>query len=327
MQVNRRRFVQQTTSTLLALSTGGAMMRISKAEENKTLPIIDCHQHLWDLSKFKLRWLDSAEQLNRSYLTKDYLKAASGLNVVKAIYMEVDVVPRQQLAEAEHVIALCKSKDHPTAGAVISGRPASTRFKDYILQFKDSPYIKGVRQVLHPPGTKRGLCLEKQFVENMRLLGKLGMSYDLCMRPTELSDGIKLVDQCKETLFIVDHCGNADPKAFSKKKSVEKPWHKAEPWRRDIANLAKRKNTICKISGSVAKAPAAWTADDLAPIVNHCLDQFGPDRVVFGSDWPVCTLAATYRQWVEALKQIIRQRPVAQQRKLLHDNAVHFYRL
>jgi L-fuconolactonase len=241
--------------------------------------------------------------------------------------MEVDVDPRQQTAEARYVIGLCKSKDHPTAGAVISGRPASDKFKAYITQFKDIPYIKGVRQVLHPPTTKRGLCLQKSFVAGIRLLGELGMSYDICIRPTELSDAVKLVDQCPDTRFIVDHCGNADPKAFLKTKSDEEPWHQADQWRRDMAALAKRKNTICKISGTVARAPKGWTAETLAPVINYCLDQFGPDRVVFGSDWPVCTLAATYRQWVTALKEIIAERPLKDQRKLLHDNAVQFYKL
>lgn len=328
MQINRRTFVQRTATASLALAAGATMSSASSAAENKLLPIVDCHQHLWELSKFNLPWVDSVKALKRSYVTKDYLAASRGLNVVKAVYMEVDVDPRQQTAEARHVIELCKSKDHPTAGAVISGRPASSKFKDYITQFKDSPYIKGVRQVLHPPTTKRGLCLEKTFVQSMRLLGELGMSYDLCMRPTELADGVKLVDQCRDTRFIVDHCGNADPNAFIKdSKSGEPPWHKPDQWRRDMAELAKRKNTICKISGTVARAPKGWTADTLAPIVNYCLDQFGPDRVVFGSDWPVCTLAATYRQWVEALKQIIASRPLEQRRKLLHDNAVRFYGL
>src|SRR6267142_1795788 len=96
-------------------------------------------------------------------------------------------------------------------------------------------------------------------------------------------------------------------------------------WRRDMANIAKHKNVVCKVSGIVASArPGMWTADDLAPIVNHTLEVFGAERVMFGGDWPVCTLTATYRQWVEALKAIVRNRPAEEQRKLFHDNAVRF---
>ena len=80
-------------------------------------------------------------------------------------------------------------------------------------------------------------------------------------------------------------------------------------WQKDIAEVAKRKNVVCKVSGIVASAePGKWTADDLAPIVNHTMDVFGPDRVMFGGDWPVCTKAATYKQWVEALKTIVADR-------------------
>ena len=143
-----------------------------------------------------------------------------------------------------------------------------------------------------------------------------------------------LVDRCPRTRFILDHCGNADPKAFRRAggpgfaDAAEALRRAGERWRRDIAELAKRRNVVCKISGIVARAvPGNWTADDLAPIINHCIEVFGPERVMFGGDWPVCTKAATLAQWVAALKDVIRERPLAEQRRLLHDNAVQFYGL
>ncbi len=119
---------------------------------------------------------------------------------------------------------------------------------------------------------------------------------------------------------MLDHCGNADPKAF------RPPGRAAEGWKRAIERLAKRPNLICKISGIVARVKKGeWGPEDLAPIVNHCLDAFGPDRVVFASDWPVCTRGASLKEWVTALRQIITSRPMADQRKLLHENAAAFY--
>ena len=291
-----------------------------------TIPIIDTHQHLWDLNQFQIDWLsDAPEVLRQTYLTPEYRVATEGLHVVKAIYMEIDLAVAQQSAEAEFVIDLSRSDAHPTAGAVISGRPGSESFADYIGKYAENPWIKGVRQVLHVPSTGPGYCLASQFVSSIQLLGELGKSFDLCMRPTELGDAVRLVDQCPGTRFIVDHCGNADPKAFLP-VGDEDPWHDANHWRRSMADLAARKNTICKISGIVARVPAGgWSAETLAPIVNHCLDEFGPDRVVFGGDWPVCLLGAPYRDWVTALKAIIRERPLAEQRKLLHDNAERIY--
>ena len=260
-------------------------------------------------------------------MTKDYLEATRGLNVVKAIYMEIDADPRQHVDEAEYLIEICRSGQHPTVAAVISGRPNSEQFRNYILQYKDNPYIKGVRQVLHG-GTPAGYCLQPQFVQSMRLLGEIGMSFDLCLRPGELADGVRLVELCPETRFILDHCGNADVNAFlpEKERGSQPPSHDPDQWRRDIEGLAQRTNIICKISGIVARAPAGnWSADILAPVVNHCLDSFGPDRVVFGGDWPVCLRGASYRRWVEALRQIIQGRSIEHQRKLLHDNAARFY--
>lgn len=342
MSSSRREFLVQSSASAAAFTLlgGSALTPVLTAQEKKAstmkpLPIIDTHQHLWDLTKFKLPWISSAPELARSYVTKDYLAEVAGLNFVKAVYMEVDVDPSQQVAEAEHLIELSKHKENVTVAAVISGRPASDAFAPYIKRLKQFPAIKGVRQVLHVPETPAGFCLKPEFVAGVKLLGELGLSFDACMRPTELSDTAKLADACPGTRIIIDHCGNGDPLAFApaQKKvaagaKADEPSHKADPWRRDIEALAKRPNTICKISGIVARAPKGnWDAGDLAPIVNHCLDTFGPDRVVFGSDWPVCTLRASIRQWVAALLEIISSRPIADQAKLLSENADRLYAL
>lgn len=296
-----------------------------------SLPIIDCHQHLWDLEKFKLPWIEPGTLLGRSYVMKDYLAAIEGTGIKNAVYMEVDVDPAEQTAEAEHLIEICNSGKAPTIAAVVSGRPNSDKFKDYIAPLAKSESIKGIRQVLHVPTTPAGYCLSKGFVRGIQLLGELGLSFDLCMRAKDLPDGAKLAEQCPDTRFIVDHCGNGDVKAFfkpgDKRLEVVKPDHDAAAWKRDIDALAAKKNVICKISGIIARVPKQWSAADLAPIVNHCLDSFGPDRVIFGSDWPVCLLGAPLATWVTALREIIALRPQAEQEKLLSKNAIGFYRL
>jgi L-fuconolactonase len=283
----------------------------------ENLPIVDTHQHLWDLSRFRLPWLQGAGPINRSFTMKDYLEATAGLNVQKTVYMEVDVDPSQQIEEAEYVIDLCQRHDNPMAAAVISGRPASPGFKEYITRFKDSPYIKGVRQVLHAESTPPGYCLAPEFIRGIRLLGDLGMRFDICIRPAEISDAVKLVDACPDTRFILDHCGNADTQARDRSQ-----------WEKDIAALAERKNIVCKVSGIIAGTkPDRPKAEQLEPIIHHVIGSFGPDRVMFGGDWPVCLLGATYREWVETLRQIVRDHKPEEQRKLFHDNAVRFYGL
>src|SRR5262245_59469405 len=208
--LDRREFV----AISLALAAAPALA----ADEKPAMPIIDTHQHLWDLKKFRLPWIKKGDKLDRSYVMSDYLAATKGLGVVQAVYAEVDVDPKQQQAEADELIAICKKADTPTRAAMISGRPATDGFAKYVKQFKGSPYVKGLRQVLHGEGTPAGYCLEKKFVAGIGLLGELGLRFDLCMRHAELPDAVKLVDECKDTRFVLDHLGNPDLKKHEKWK-------------------------------------------------------------------------------------------------------------
>ncbi|HLJ10198.1 MAG TPA: amidohydrolase family protein [Planctomycetaceae bacterium] len=302
-------------------ATANQEKKSGNSDAQAALQIVDTHEHLWDLTKFNLAWAKDDKILGRSFVNKDYLEATKGLNVVKSVYMEVDVDPSQQMQEADYVIDLCQRKDNPMVGAVISGRPASTEFEAYITKHKDSPFIKGVRQVLHGPSTPAGFCLDRQFVKSVQLLGELGMSFDLCLRSGELADGDKLVAQCPRTRFVVDHCGNM---------SVQETDQKARRvWADGMKALAQRDNVVCKISGIIASAGKDWKVADLEPNMRFSMETFGPERRMFAGDWPVCTLRASFKEWVLALKEIVRNMnmPIADQKKLFHDNAVKFYGL
>lgn len=315
---NRRQFLKQTLGVTAAAIGAASLADAAPAAQNQDkIPIVDTHLHLWDLKRFTLPWITKDSPLNRSYVMKDWQAATAKLNVVRAVYMEVDVDPKQQVAEAEYVTDICRAGKTPMVAAVISGRPGAADFEKYLNRFKGNKFIKGLRQILHGPKTPAGYCLAEAFVKGVRLLGERGLSFDLCLRPTDLGDGLKLAQACPNTRFILDHCGNGP--VFAKDRTQ---------WQKGMAALAGRKNVVCKVSGIVAQCrPGKWTANDLAPVINHTLEVFGPERVMFAGDWPVCTLGATYRQWVDALKQIVRQRPMAQQRRLFHDNAVAYYGL
>ena len=332
MQVSRRKFVRD----LGALAMGGIACCKTAANVAEAglaeRPIVDTHVHLWDRSRLLPPWLKPGEPLCRSYLPTDYQQAIAGLNIVKSVYMEVAMDPADEVAEAENVIAVCRGRATPIQWAVIGGRPASAGFRRYLLPFKGSPCIKGVRQLLRTPSELQLLAAPDDLVRGLRLLGEWGMCFDLCVPPTALADGARLIGRCGETRFVLDHCGNADPRAFRRggqsAASEPGPTHDPQQWRRDIEQIARHKNVVCKISGLVSQlVPGQWTADDLAPIVNHCLDTFGPERVMFAGNWPVCTKGASLRQWVEALKAIVGPRGPADQRRLFHDNAVRFYEL
>jgi len=287
--------------------------------------IVDTHQHLWDLQQFRLPWLKPGGELTRNFLLPDYQKATAGLGINKAIYMEVAVAPEQKLAEAEHIIEICQDRRNPTCAAVIGGLVLEDSFKDFISEFKKNPFIKGVRHGLNRPGQLE----DDQLIQNLRLLGSLDMSFDLLVPPGLIGRAARLVERCANTQFILDHCGNADPLAFDPKLNWgRRAQHDADQWKRDIDKLAGQKNVVCKISGIIARVPKDQaTAGILSPIITHCLDTFGPERVVFGSDWPVCTRGAALRTWTTLLRKIVEKRSSEEKHKLFWSNAHRIYGL
>jgi predicted TIM-barrel fold metal-dependent hydrolase len=277
--------------------------------------IVDTHQHLWDLDLFRYSWLDSLPTLNRSFRMPDYLDAIQGLEVAKSVHLEADVDEPHMLSETQHLLNLADQPDNPLDGIVACGRPEKRDFKSYLDKIIGHRKLKGIRRVLHTQPDE--LSQSKTFIENVSSLKNYHLSYDICVLDRQLPVAINLVRSCPDVTFILDHCGI--PRV--KEKVLD-------PWRKHIAEIAHFPNVNCKISGLVAYAdPTSWSAQNLRPYVDHALSCFGWDRVLFGSDWPVCTLSASYKQWVEALHSITRRAGEANQRKLFHDNAIRVYRL
>lgn len=298
------------------------------------ISIVDTHQHLWDLEVLSLPWLNDVPLLANQHLMSTYAEASEGLDIAKTVYMEVDVSPDQLETERDYVFGLCDADDNPMCGATLRARPGEEGFSDWVNSLANDRRAKGFRQVIHPLDMAADYCLKNRFVDDIRMLGGFGKHFDICIRPADLGSAIKLAQSCPETCFVLDHCGNAHPEVVNgsllpddyDKNDVY--WHEPDQWKRDMEALGEQENVVCKISGVIARLPEGKDAPEcLADTVNHCLDSFATDKVVFGSDWPVCTLGATYRLWVEALNAIIADRPEEVRRKLLHDNAVSFYGL
>jgi predicted TIM-barrel fold metal-dependent hydrolase len=279
------------------------------------MQIVDTHQHLLDLDLFRYAWLQSLPLLNRSFRMPDYLAAAKGLDVVKSVHLEADVDESYMLDETRHLLALADQPDNPLEGIVACGRPESEDFKSYLDKIAGHRRLKGIRRVLHTQPDEVGQGAT--FINNVAALSGYELSFDLCVLARQLPVAIKLVSECPDVVFILDHCGVPQVKEQN-----------LDPWRSYIVEIATFPNVSCKISGLVAYAdPQRWTVEDLRPFVEHAIASFGWDRVLFGSDWPVCTLSASYQQWVEGLQTITQGAGEANQRKLFHDNAVRVYRL
>jgi len=283
--------------------------------QGKIMAIVDTHQHLWDPGMFSYSWLQNVPALQRAFRMSDYLEATKGLDVVKSVHVEADVDEPYMVEETKFLFGLADQADNPLSGIVACVRPEKPGFEAHLEKIAGHPALKGVRRILHtePDDLGRG----KTFIENVGRLAGYGLSFDICVLARQLPVAIGLVSQCPEVSFILDHCGVPQVK----EKVVD-------PWRAHIKEIAGYGNVVCKISGVVAYAdPAKWTAEDLRPYIEYVIECFGWDRVMFGSDWPVCTLAASYRQWVEGLWSIIGTAGQEKQRRLFHDNAVRVYRL
>jgi predicted TIM-barrel fold metal-dependent hydrolase len=279
------------------------------------MKIVDAHQHLWDLDLFRYAWLKDLPVLNRSFRMDDYRDATKGLTIEKSVHLEADVEEPFMVEETKHVLRLADRADNPLEGVVACGRPESKEFKTYLERILGHPKLKGIRRILHTQPDDLGQT--ETFIENVNSLAGYGLSFDLCVLARQLPLAIRLVSRCPEVTFILDHCGV--PQVREKI---------LDPWRENIHTIAKFPNVFCKISGLVAYAdPQNWTAEDLRPYVDHTTECFGWDRVLFGSDWPVCTLSASYRQWVDALVSLTRVAGEVNQKKLFQENAIRIYRL
>jgi predicted TIM-barrel fold metal-dependent hydrolase len=289
---------------------GGSLSRGLKMQK-----IVDAHQHLWDLDLFHYAWLKDLPVLNQSFRMNDYCDATKGLAIEKSVHLEADVDEPFMVDETKHVLRLADRSDNPLEGVVACGRPESKDFKTYLERILGHPKLKGIRRILHTQPDDLGQS--ETFIENVNSLAGYGLSFDLCVLARQLPLAIRLVSRCPEVTFLLDHCGV--PQVREKI---------LDPWRANIHAIAKFPNIFCKISGLVAYAdPHHWTAEDLRPYVDHAIECFGWDRVMFGSDWPVCTLSASYRQWVDALASLTRGAGEVNQKKLFQENAIRIYRL
>jgi predicted TIM-barrel fold metal-dependent hydrolase len=279
------------------------------------MKILDTHQHLWELDRLPYSWTAGSPVLGRSFGMADYQAATAGLSVVGSVHVEADVDAPYRLRETEWLAGLAARLDNPLRGLVASAAPENEGFVEELEALAAIPVVKGVRRVLHTPSSPSPK--ETLFVENIRRLAEHDLSFDICVNHTQLPDAIALARAVPEVRFVLDHCGVPDVKGRA-----------LDPWRERMREIAALPNVVGKVSGVVAYAdPENWTARDLAPFVEHTIDCFGWDRVMFGSDWPVCTLSASFEQWVTALREIVAGASEEQQRKLFHDNAVRVYRL
>ena len=281
-----------------------------------TVPaLFDTHLHLIDRGALNYPWLESVPALNQDFLLERYSREALRCGLDGALHMEVDVAESDIETETRHVEALAKTPASPLHGAISACRPEHADFPAFLERQLADPFVKGFRRVLHVVPDE--VSLSPVFRANLGRLAGAGRPFDLCVRPDQIDKAIALADLCPHVQFVLDHCGVPSIK--------ERAEH---PWRERIAEIALRPNVAVKISGVVAYAdPESWTVADIRPYVEHAIERFGWDRVVWGSDWPVCTLTASLSIWVAATHAITGGCSESERARLFRDNARRIWRL
>ena len=279
-------------------------------------PIVDTHLHVWDTGLLSYRWLADMPLLNKPYLLEDYDRACAGIAVDKMVFLQAEVDVALYMQEAEWVDSLAR-QDSRLQGIVAwapledgdGARPALERLSAM-------PRVKGIRRIVQfEPDI--AFCLRPDFVAGVRLLPEYGLSCDICIFHPQMANTIKMVAQCPDVQFILDHIGKPDIKNGL-----------LDPWRAEMKTLSQFPNVWCKISGLVTEADHQhWTREQLKPYIDHVIDCFGFERVMYGGDWPVAYQAAEYPQWVESLAWAVQGCSDDELRKLFRDNALAFYRL
>jgi len=275
---------------------------------------IDTHLHLIDPAHFSYAWTAAIPQLaGQAFRIEEYRVAAKGCGITESIFMEVDVPDEESAAECAFFCKLAENPANGVAGVIAACRPESEDFAAR-LEATRHPQLLGYRRVLHTQPDE--LSTTSLFRNNVALIGKNGHTFDLCVLPRQLDAGAALVDACPDTTFILDHCGVPDL------ASGDLGW-----WREQLREISRRPNLACKISGIIAYASGEITAHTLRPVVEHAIDCFGWDRVVWGSDWPVCNLTRDLASWTQLLDEILASCSADELARLYHRNARQIYKL
>jgi L-fuconolactonase len=272
---------------------------------------IDSHQHFWEYDPGEYPWIKTDWPIRRSFLPSDLgpLLRKNGFDRCVAVQA------RQSLRETEWLLELAE-KNPFIAGVVGWVDLRSPDIAKQLGSFRGNSKLVGVRHVVQDEPDDR-FMLRDDFLRGIALLPEFELAYDILIFPKQLPAAIELVRRFPEQRFVLDHIA----KPFIKDQQLE-------PWRTQIRDLAKGPNVFCKLSGMVTEALwQAWQSADFRPYLDVVWEAFGPDRLMIGSDWPVCLLSGDYDRTMNVIKDFFQPFAAAEREKVLGANAIRFYRL
>lgn len=276
--------------------------------------IIDAHQHFWQLSQpLDYAWLDTPglEPIRRDFLPEDLAERIREVGVQRTVFVQT----QHNIAENRWILGLAQQHDW-IAGVVGWVDLASEDCEAQLLEFKDQPKFVGIRHVTQDEPDD-DFIIRADVVRGLRVLEKHGVPFDLLFYVKHLKHAAALAKLLPDLPMVIDHL--AKPRI---KDAI------TDGWREDLQAAARHPNVVCKLSGLVTEADwQRWQPADLRPYVETALEAFGPDRCMFGSDWPVCELAGSYRQVYGALREIVGKLGSSELDQIFGGTASRFYRL
>jgi len=275
------------------------------------IPLIDTHQHLIHPDKMSYAWTGGLPALaSRAFTLADYQALTAGRGIAATIFMEADASDYRK--EARLVAALACDPASGIRGIVASCRPESAGFEAWLDECATLPVV-GLRRILHevPDAVSR----DPAFRANVAGLGRRGLVFDMVYRADQLPLALELAGACPDTRLVLDHCGVPDIRGGT-----------FGDWRRDIRALAARPNVICKLSGVLAYCPPHRADQEtIRPYVAEAIDASGPDRCLWGSDWPVVNLTSTLPDWLAAFRALIAALSQDEQAAICNGTAQQVY--
>ncbi len=278
--------------------------------------ITDTHVHLLDQSRFKYGWASGAPKLGRDWTIHDLELAAKPYEIESMVFVEVDVDYPQHMDEAEWVQELARS-DSRLKGCVASlPLEQGVVLEPDLERLSRLPVVKGIRRLIQNQSDPE-FVLRPDFINAVKLLPKFGLSFDVCIYHHQFGNVIEFIRRCPEVSFILDHIGKPGIKDGL-----------MEPWKRHIRELSQIPNVMCKLSGVTTEADHEnWNREQLRPYIDHVIESFGFNRIMYGGDWPVAELAGKYTDWIGVLDWATSGCTPEEKRKLFRDNGIRAYRL
>lgn len=272
---------------------------------------IDSHQHFWKYNQVRDAWIDeSMKVIRRDFLPEDLRPILKDNAIDGCIAVQAD----QSETETEFLLNL--AKNNPEIKGVVGWVDLrAANVEERLAYYSKNPIFKGVRHIVQ--AESETFVLQEDFQKGIGKLAKFGLTYDILVTPNQLENVCKLIDKFPNQKFVLDHLG----KPYIKNGKIEN-------WEENIRKLTKFTNVSCKLSGFVTEADwGNWKVDNFKVYFDVIFEAFGVDRILFGSDWPVCQLAAEYKEVVQIVDNYIGKFSTIQQNKIMGENAVEFYNL